>query len=120
MVWQWVHCLHFPYFLNFPKWLFVAVVSISFANVFIDSFSCKLCRNKDCRQLSHTMSFSYILSTYDVSLMLNPTSVCRPIIMSTDARTGCQVDVGYWLYDVVTKIQLISDVRLTSGACWDD
>ena len=28
------------------------------------------------------------------------------------------MDVGYWLYDVVTKIQLKSDVKLTSGACW--
>ena len=41
------------------------------------------------------------LSTYDVRL-----------------RTGCQVDVGYWLYDVVTKIQPISDVKLTSDDCW--
>ena len=40
--------------------------------------------------------------------------------MSTDVRTGHQVDVGYWLYDVMTKIQLISDVKLTSGACWDE
>ena len=29
------------------------------------------------------------------------------------------MDVGYWLYDVMTKIQPISDVKLTSGACWD-
>ena len=28
------------------------------------------------------------------------------------------MDVGYWLYDVMTKIQPISDVKLTSGACW--
>ena len=29
------------------------------------------------------------------------------------------MDVGYWLYDVMTKIQPISDVKLTSGACWE-
>ena len=30
------------------------------------------------------------------------------------------MDVGYWLYDVLTKIQPISHVKLTSGACWDE
>ena len=58
------------------------------------------------------------LSTYDVDLRLNPASFRRHINTSTDVRTGRQVDVGYWLYDVVTKIQPISDVKLTSDACW--
>ena len=56
------------------------------------------------------------LSTLD--LRLNPASFRRHINTSTDVRTGRQVDVGYWLYDVVTKIQPISDVKLTSDACW--
>ena len=56
------------------------------------------------------------LSTYD--LRLNPASFRRHINTSTDVRTGRQVDVGYRLYDVVTKIQPISDVKLTSDACW--
>ena len=59
------------------------------------------------------------LSTYDVRLRLNPVSFRRHINTSTDIRTGRQVDVGYWLYDVVTKIQPISDVKLTSDACYD-
>ena len=59
------------------------------------------------------------LSTYErLDLRLNPVSFRRHINTSTDVRTGCQVDVGYWLYDVVTKIQPISDVKLTSDACW--
>ena len=59
------------------------------------------------------------LSTYDVRhLRLNPASFRRHINTSTDVRTGRQVEVGYWLYDFVTKIQPISDVKLTSDACW--
>ena len=54
-----------------------------------------------------------------LDLRLNPASFRRHINTSTDVRTGRQVDVGYWLYDVVTKIQPISDVKQTSGACWD-
>ena len=53
-----------------------------------------------------------------LDLRLNPASFRRHINTSTDVRTGRQVDVGYWLYDVVTKIQPISDVKLTSDACW--
>ena len=49
-----------------------------------------------------------------LDLRLNPASFRRHINTSTDVRTGRQVDVGYWLYDVVTKIQPISDVKLTS------
>ena len=45
-----------------------------------------------------------------LDLRLNPASFRRHINTSTDVRTGRQVDVGYWLYDVVTKIQPISDV----------
>ena len=52
-----------------------------------------------------------------LDLRLNPASF-RHINTSTDVRTGRQVDVGYWLYDFVTKIQPISDVKLTSDACW--
>ena len=57
------------------------------------------------------------LSTYDVRLTF-PASFRRHINTSTEVRTGRQVDVGYWLYDVMTKIQPISDVKLTSDACW--
>ena len=32
--------------------------------------------------------------------------------------TGCQVEVGYWLHEVVTEIQVIYDAKLKSGACW--
>ena len=53
-----------------------------------------------------------------LDLRLNPASFRRHINTSTDVRTGRQVDVGYWLYDFVTKIQPISDVKLTSDACW--
>ena len=53
-----------------------------------------------------------------LDLRLNPASFRRQINTSTDVRTGRQVDVGYWLYDVVTRIQPISDVKLTSDACW--
>ena len=48
------------------------------------------------------------LSTYDVRLTFE----------SGVISTSYQVDVGYWLYNVVTKIQPISDVKLTSYACW--
>ena len=57
------------------------------------------------------------LSTYDVRLTFE-SSFRRDINTSTDVRTGRQVDVGYWLYDFVTKIQPISDVKLMSDACW--
>ena len=61
------------------------------------------------------------LSTYDVRLTFESGVIStfrRHISTSTDVRTGRQVDVGYWLYDVVTKIQPISNVKLTSDACW--
>ena len=51
-----------------------------------------------------------------LDLRLNPASFRRHINTSTDVRTGRQVDVGYCLYDVVPKIQPISDVKLTSNA----
>ena len=53
-----------------------------------------------------------------LDLRMNPASFRRHINTSTDVRTGRQVDVGYWLYDIVTKIQPISDIKLTSDACW--
>ena len=59
------------------------------------------------------------LSTYGVRLMLNSASVWRHINTSSDVRTGRQVDVCNWLYVVVTNIQLKSDVKMTSGACWE-